>query len=188
MSIEDNDLASRLARLEARAEIGELASGYAIACDEHDIPRLTSLFTHDAVFDSPNGMMRATGRQQIIDMFCRVLVTRGPGYHWTHDHIIRFDRDSEDAASGLVLSHAETSRSGVHSLSAMKYEDEYRREDGSWRFAKRTISFLYYLPANEYEGVLTRIDRVVVGDTRLSADYPEKLAAWQQFDEKYGDG
>lgn len=186
MNPESLDLEARIARLEARAELSELVTRYAIACDEHDIPHLKSLFTEDAVFDSPSGMMRANGRGEIIEMFCQVLATRGPGYHWTHDHLIRFNRDSEDAASGLLFSHAETSRSGSHGISAMKYDDEYRREHGQWRFARRTISFLYYVPVSEYDGVLTRRDRVLAGDRRLAGDYPETLDAWRDFDAKYG--
>lgn len=180
-----SDLEARVARLEARAEIGELVTRYAIACDEHDMPHLESLFTEDAVFDSPNGLMRASGRAEVIGMFCKVLSIRGPGYHWTHDHIIRFDRGSDTAASGLLLSHAETTPGGTHSLAAMKYDDEYRVEGGRWRFARRSISFLYYVPASEYAGALNQVDRVVAGDRRLAADYPESLAAWQEFEARY---
>ena len=180
-----SELETRIARLEARAEIGELVTRYAIACDEHDIPALGALFTADAVFDSPNGLMHARGRDAVIEMFCQVLSIRGPGYHWTHDHIIRFDRGSERAASGLLLSHAETTPDGRHSLAAMKYDDEYRHEDGAWRFARRVIRFLYYVPAAEYDGALARPDRVVAGDRRLAADYPEDLPAWKDFDARY---
>lgn len=187
MTTNIDDLEHRIARLEARAEIRELVTRYAIACDEHDIPHLESLFTPDAVFASPNGQMLATGRQEIIEMFCKVLATRGPGYHWTHDHIIRFDRNSETAASGLLLSHAETTPDGTHSLSAMKYDDEYRVEDGSWRFAKRTISFLYYVPVSEYDGALSRQDRVFIGAQRLPADYPESLSTWIDFEAQQQD-
>ena len=61
-------------------------------------------------------------------------------------------------------------------------------EDGTWRFAKSTISFLYYVPASEYDDALTQTNRVVAGDKRLAADYPENLAAWQNFDAKYRAG
>lgn len=182
------ELEARITRLEARAEISDLVTRYGIACDERDIPQLESLFTRDAVFDSPTGIMRAEGRKAIIDMFCEVLAIRGPGYHWTHDHIIRFDRGSDVAASGLLLSHAETTPGGTHSLAAMKYDDEYRVEDGRWRFAKRTIHFLYYVPASEHVGALTQAERVVAGDRRLPADYPEGLAAWQEFEDRYVQG
>jgi len=179
------DLETRIGRLESRNELSDLVTRYGIACDEHDIPQLESLFTQDAEFTSPNGLMKAKGREQIIEMFCKVLAIRGPGYHWTHDHIIRFDRGSQDKASGLLLSHAETTPGGVQSLAAMKYDDEYRVEEGSWRFAKRTISFLYYVPAKEYDDVLTQKNRVVAGDQRLPADYPESLAAWQDFETRF---
>lgn len=179
------DLERRVARLEARTEISELVSAYAVACDEHDIERLQGLFTEDAVFESPNGMMRAEGRGAIVDMFVKVLAVRGPGYHWTHDHFIRFDRGSDEAASGLVLSHAETTPNGVMSLAAMKYDDEYRLDAGRWRFAGRKISFLYYVPAAEFSSALTRTDRVVAGERRVAADYPESLQVWQDFDAKH---
>lgn len=176
----DMGLLTRIERLEARVEIGALATRYAIACDEHDMPALEVLFTEDAVFDSPNGLMVAKGRRAILDMFEGVLSIRGPGYHWTHDHVVRFDR-AEDTASGLVLSHAETTPGGTHSLAAMKYDDLYRREGGAWRFERRTISFLYYVPVAEYDGALARTDRVVAGDRRMAADYPEHLPEWRAF-------
>jgi len=179
-------LAARVAQLEARNAITELVSSYAIACDEHDIARIGSLFTTDASFDSPSGFMRAKGRSAIVDMFVAILKTRGPGYHWTHDNFVRFDDKNADCASGLVLSHAETTPNGVVSLAAMKYDDTYRYEDGAWRFASRTISFLYYVPATAYTDGLSNAERVHVGGRKLRADYPESLAAWQTFEREHG--
>lgn len=181
-----DSLEERVARLEARCAIAELATRYALACDEHDMEALEALFTEDAAFETPNGIMTAHGRPAIMAMFDKVLGIRGPGYHWTHDHIIRFDRGPGEA-SGLILSHAETTPAGVQSLAAMKYDDIYRWEDG-WRFARRRLSFLYYVPAAEYDGALTRPDRVVAGDRRLPADYPESLPAWQAFDARHDKG
>jgi uncharacterized protein (TIGR02246 family) len=180
-----DDIRARLTRLEARAEISELVTRYALACDEHDLDALAALFTPDAEFHTPNGLMQASGRDAIIAMFDQVLSVRGPGYHWTHDHIIRFDRGSDRAASGLILSHAETIPHGVQSLAAMSYRDEYRHDGEGWRFARRELRFLYYVPASEYGTALSRPDRVVAGDARLAADYPESLPAWQAFAARY---
>ena len=92
-----------------------------------------------------------------------------------------------DRATGLVLSHAETTPNGVVSIAAMRYSDDYRREpDGQWRFAKRVIAFLYYVPATEYTQGLNHPDRVVMGGNRLKADYPEALPAWQAFIDDHG--
>lgn len=180
------ELQKRVERLEARAEIGELVSAYAVACDEHDMDRLMSLFTEDAVFDSPNGMMRANGIGEIEAMFICMFKIRGPAYHWTHDHFIRFDPDNPDLATGTVLSHAETSPNNEVSLAAMRYQDIYRRDGGKWRFQKRSIEFLYYVPAKDYPGVFGSEERVTVGGARIKADYPESLPSWQAFNRKHG--
>ena len=136
------DLMRRVSMLEARAEISELVSAYAIACDEHDIDRLKTLFSLDAVLDSPSKLLVANGRDEILAMYVRIFKIRGPGYHWTHDHFVNFDPTNPDRATGLVLSHAETCPNHEVSLSAMRYEDEYCKMDGRWVFQKRILKFL----------------------------------------------
>jgi uncharacterized protein (TIGR02246 family) len=182
----DQDLLLRIDRLEARAEIGELVTAYAIACDEHDMPRLTSLFTADAEFASPSGLLVGKGRDAIAAMFVKLFDVRGPAFHWTHDRMVAFDDSDPDRATGLVLSHAETTPNNVVSIAAMKYEDVYRREAGRWLFARRTIHFLYYVPVTEYGSALSNEHRLAVGAERRKADYPETLAAWKEFDRVYG--
>jgi ketosteroid isomerase-like protein len=181
-----NDLARRIDRLEARAAIGELVSAYAIACDEHDMPRLTGLFAEDAIFDSPSKLMVAHGRQAIADLFVTMFQIRGPAFHWTHDRFVEFSDSDANLATGLVLSHAETTPNGVVSIAAMRYDDVYRREGGRWLFAKRTINFLYYVPVNEFPNALNSERRLTSGAEKRSADYPESLPAWRQFDREHG--
>jgi ketosteroid isomerase-like protein len=185
----DTDIQSLLARidrLESKDAIRELVTTYAIACDEHDMPRLTECFTEDACFDSPNGAMIANGRADIVRMFEETFKIRGPAYHWTHDVTIQMHPTDPNLASGLVLSHAETSPNGVVSIAAMRYQDDYRREADQWRFAHRVITFLYYVPAAEYSESLNRPDRVIMGGERHLADYPENLACWQDFVTAHG--
>jgi len=180
-------LAARLDRLESKDAIRDIATAYAIACDEHDMPRLMNLFTVDACFDAPNGSMVAKGKAAIQTLFEKTFKIRGPAYHWTHDITIEIDAADPDRGTGLVLSHAETTPNGVVSIAAMRYQDDYRREsDGQWRFAKRVISFLYYVPASDYSQGLNHPDRVVMGGHRLKADYPEALPAWQAFIKTHG--
>lgn len=175
------NLIRRIDQLESRNAITELGTRYAMACDEHNMPALLALFTDDAEFTSPSGVMQATGKAEIEAMFIRMFKIRGPAYHWTHDHIIEFDQQNPDKAHGIVLSHAETSPDGEGSLAAMKYEDHYARVDGKWKYAHRSIHFLYYTPISEYGQILQRKDRLVVEDKRLPADYPEALSCWQEF-------
>ncbi|MBT5053276.1 MAG: nuclear transport factor 2 family protein [Gammaproteobacteria bacterium] len=180
-------LAARLDRLESKDAIRDIVTAYAIACDEHDMPRLMNLFTVDACFDAPNGSMVANGKAAIQTLFEKTFKIRGPAYHWTHDVTLEIDSADPNRGTGLVLSHAETTPNGVVSIAAMRYQDDYRREsDGQWRFAKRVISFLYYVPASDYSQGLNHPDRVVMGGSRLKADYPEALPAWQAFIDAHG--
>lgn len=179
-------LARRIDRLESRAAIGELVGAYAVACDEHDMPRLSGLFTADAVFDSPSKLMVAQGREAIAAMFVKLFDIRGPAFHWTHDHVVSFDEADPDRAKGIVFAHAETSPNNVVSVAAMRYDDVYRREAGHWLFEKRVLAFLYYVPWAEYGTVLAKENRLAVGAERRPADYPETLEAWRDFDRVYG--
>lgn len=175
------ELRRRIDRLESRAEIAELVTSYAVACDEHDMPRLTGLFSEDARFDSPSGVMKAQGRAAISDMFVGLFKIRGPAFHWTHDHTVQFDDKDPNRATGLVLSHAETCPNNEVSLAAMRYYDAYRRIGGRWLFAERVIKFLYYVPAKDFPSALSSSMRFTVSGQRLPADFPESLPAWQAF-------
>ncbi len=174
-------LERRIDRLEARAEIAELIQRYGIACDDHDIDELGPLFTETARMGTRNGLMGAEGREAILAMFRQVLATRGPSFHWTHDHSVTFDDADPDRAQGLVLSHAETCPDGEVSVAAMRYHDDYRRVDGRWLFEAREIHFLYYVPVSAYPSVLHGPNRMHVGGEPRPADYPEALPAWRKF-------
>ena len=177
----------RLDELESREAIRELVTAYGVANDDHDLPRLLDLFTEDAEFSTPNGVMCAIGRAAIEEMYIQTFKVRGPSFHWTHDVTITMSEDDPDQASGLVLSHAETSPGGVVSIAAMRYNDLYRRGDDSmWRIAKREITFLYYTPVSQFRDVLNKVDRVTMGGVDHPADYPEKLEPWQDFANQYG--
>jgi len=180
------NLGKRLEALESQTAIRNLATAYAIACDDHDLPRLMSLFTEDACFDAPNGAMVANGRSAIEEMFINTFRIRGPSYHWTHDITIDIDPTDPNLATGLVLGHAETSPNGIVSIAAMRYLDTYRREAGTWLFARREIQFLYYVPASQYTQSLNQSQRVVMGDAHMVADYPENTTPWRAFTTKYG--
>lgn len=176
-----SSLERRIDRLESRALIAELGSAYCIACDDHDIVRLRGLFTDDVVIRSLDGKMDASGIDQVMAMFDAMFAIRGPAYHWTHDRFVTFDDADPDRATGQVLAHAETTPDGVPSLAALRYEDEYRRVDGAWKFARRLLSFLYYMPIRDYADRMATSERFFDKGGYRASDYPEKLAAWQLY-------
>lgn len=178
-------LEARVDRLESHNKINELATAYAVACDEHDMDKLINLFSEDAIFESPSGFMKASGRNEIFEIFVEMFKIRGPGYHWTHDVCVHINADNPDLAKGTVYSHAETCPNNIVSIAAMKYRDEYKREDGVWRFTLREISFLYYVPFKDFDKNLISPNRLYVGGEWLEADYPEKLPVWKAFETSY---
>ncbi len=147
-------LEGRVAQLEDRAAIEELAVLYGYVMDEHDSTGTRELFCEDASLRSSDGVMNATGIEDIVTMFEGRYAVLGPTNHFVHGHVIRFDHEDRDSAVGLVASHAEVVRNGAAMLVALRYEDRYRRVDGRWRFAEREMSYMYYLPAADYATVL----------------------------------
>lgn len=180
----DKDLARRVARLEAREAIRELVASYCRVIDDRDIDGIGALFTHDARFRSRDGVMDATGRDAIIEQFHGRFAVLGPSNHFTHDHIIHFDGTDGLQARGQVNSHAEVVRNGEALWAALRYDDEYRFEDGMWRFADRLLGFFYYLPVKDYAELLTLPERMRAYAEPRPADFPESLESWKRYQGK----
>lgn len=181
----DTDLLARIDRLESRAAIGELCARYCIACDDQDLPSLRALFTADAVVRARNGTMSATGIEQIMAMYRGMFSIRGPSFHRSLDRIVTFDPTDRDRATGQVLAHAETTPAGRASLAALRYEDVYRRQSGTWLIARRQLTFLYYAPMAELPERLGQRDRVWAGDRWVEADYPEAMGPWSGWNQAW---
>lgn len=173
-------LEKRLRILEDRAELRELVARYGIAIDDRDVAALTELFTPDGSFRSMDGVMSARGRDAVVQQFHGRFAALQATNHIAHEQILDFAADP-DAVEGLVTSHAEVCRHGRTFVAALRYRDRYRRHEGRWRFAERLLSFLYYLPVEEYaEGFASRLRMRAYGDRR-PADYPESLPAWRRY-------
>lgn len=174
-------LTRRIRALEDRLDLRELIARYGVAVDDRDIEALAALFTPDAVFRSQDGVMNAQGRAAIVEQFHGRFAALKATNHVAHDQIVELDADDPDHAVGLVSSHAEVWRNGQALVAALRYGDRYERHEGRWRFAERTLSFLYYLPVAEYaEGLGSRLRMRAYGDQR-PADYPEGLSSWRRY-------
>ncbi len=178
-----HDLERRVRQLEDRVEIGELIARYGLVMDDRDVDRLPELFTPDAVVRSADGVMNAKGRETLVALFRGRFEVLGPSNHFTHDRIVTFDPDDPDAARGFVLSHAEMQRKGVPMITAIRYEDRYRRHEGRWKFAERVLSFFYYVPTAQYLDALGPglAKRNRAYDEAMAADWPEALETWKKY-------
>lgn len=177
-------LEERLQELESRTAIAELIARYGLVMDNRDMANMPALFTHDVRIRSGDGVMDCVGREAAIELFRGRFKVLGPSNHFTHDRIVTFAEGNPEQATGIVLSHAEMNRLGQPMLTAIRYHDEYRVEDGSWRFAARVLHMFYYVPTAQYlevfqpEGLGTR-NRAY--GTPTPADWPESLPTWRAF-------
>ena len=178
-------LEQRIARLEARAEIGELIARYCFAVDERDTDRMGACFTRDGVFRSVDGVMNASGREAVIAQFHGRFAVLGPSNHFTHDRTVSFDAAEPGRATGLVNAHAEVVRNGEALWTSLRYDDEYCLEEGHWRFRVRTLSFFYYVRPDQYAEAMRGTDRNRAYDSPRPADWPERTSSWQRYYREY---
>lgn len=173
-----DDLAARVSRLESRIELDELITRYSIAVDDRDLEALAELFTSDAWFDSVGG--RTTGREALVSYYAGRLERYGPTYHVPHTQVVEFDGD--ERAHGVVLAHAELAIDGEAFAVAMRYYDEYAREDGRWRFRSRHLKSLYAMPLAELpSGMGDELRKRWPGTSPEPAEWPEPLPSFQAF-------
>lgn len=175
----------RLARLEARVEIRELVARYCFTIDARDIEGIGRCFTRDGSFRSLDGVMNATGRDAVVAQFHGRFAVLGPSNHFTHDHVIEFDDLQCDRASGIVNTHAEVVRNDEPLLASLRYHDDYRLEEGRWRFQSRTLSFFYYGRPADYREIMVGTLRNRAYAEPKPADFPEGLPSWQTYYRQY---
>jgi hypothetical protein len=128
--------------------------------------------------------MHARGLDAIMAQYRGRFAVLGPGQHVMHDLVIDFT--GADEARGRVSGHAELWRGGRMMIAALRYDDRYRATAGAWKFAERVISFLYYVPLEEYPGILGTRDRNHAYAQPLPADYPEALPSWEAYEAAIG--
>jgi len=141
------DLARGLRRLEDRQELRDLTLRYCHAIDDSDWTALRELFA-----DEP-GVPGAAGGDEAVELLRSVRSTYGRTIHTAHGQLVEFTDD--DHATGVVPSHAELDIKGETVVCAMRYYDDYVRQAGVWRFARRQIKFVYALPWPRMAGALT---------------------------------
>ncbi|MDE0874893.1 MAG: nuclear transport factor 2 family protein [Acidimicrobiales bacterium] len=172
-----DDTGSLLQGLVAKDEIRELVVRYGLGVDGKDPVELKSIFTDDIKFHAANGEFEFQGSDDLVDFFMtQVAAVNRNSLHVTHGHIIDLDPNHPDHASGVLFGHAELiphDPDGGSKLAALRYDDEYRRVGGKWRFSERCLSFFYRLDAADYLKGIISDTPVKGGETPLPADFFE---------------
>jgi ketosteroid isomerase-like protein len=146
MASDLESLAARLDRVEAELALRRLVHDYCIGADHRDAKRWDAVWTDDAVWRITPGWEpfeeedirvyrgRAEIRHAVEEQWAAFPVMQ----HATSNHTVEWING--DAAAGrcdaVMLVQLPDLRWIV---GGGAYEDEYRREDGRWRIARRTV-------------------------------------------------
>lgn len=174
-----DDLATRVKRLEDRVELRELTIRYCAACDDRDVDALAGLFAADGSFIHDDGTVDVSGREKIHEFYSTRLRNMGPSIHLPYNQLVEFADD--DHATGVVQAAAEMGLGGGMVIAKMRYHDDYVREHGAWRFARRRLRFWYLEPFEDLKvGLSGDLRRRWPGEP-MATQLPETLDAWKDF-------
>lgn len=173
-----------LQRLSDLHAIEQLAGVYPILVDSHDLDALIDLFTHDAEFLRAGSVH--SGLDEIRRFFDQIMRSYSLTVHTVHQHLVDLTAGATTAV-GVQMGHGEVAIDGRRMLASYRYDDEYRREDGHWRFARRQMRYQYFSGHDLLGDSLAGRQRVrVPGSAARDAEIPEELPSHQAWKAAHG--
>lgn len=138
------DLVRRVERLEADAELHDLAQRYCIGADQRDLELWISVWTPDAVWETGPEAERTLNGIAAISAAVQAQWDALPiMQHATTNHRVVVTGDTATGHSDVVvmvqLGEQVRADAGKWILGGGTYADEYRRTDDGWRISRRTV-------------------------------------------------
>jgi hypothetical protein len=145
-----DDLAQRIARLEAVEEIKKLKSRYAQACDDNYNPdTMRSIFAKDAVWDGGEAFGRFEGQDAICEFFAGVSSQITWALHYMIAPEIEVADDAKSGTGTWYIWMASTMVGDDGPFAAWVaglYSDEYRLEPEGWRISNLEVDLQIISP------------------------------------------
>lgn len=171
------DLAGRVARLEAQQEITQLPIRYALAVDQRDIDTWVSLFVPDLDMGR-----HGSGREVLKDWITPQVATFYRSVHLVCGHRVELGPVGPDGvadtATGAVYCRAEHEIGDRWVVMAIRYDDVYRRVDGTWLFERRKESHWYKADVTERP---PEVDFDSWHNEDQPAALPQRESSWAAF-------
>ncbi|MDM7487895.1 nuclear transport factor 2 family protein [Rhodococcus sp. CSLK01-03] len=131
---------------EDRLELADVVARYARAVDRREPAVLRSLFTDDAEFVQPRGLVRRgqdpvlTGAGPIADSVLAAVAHLHSTRHVLGQHVVDLDGDRARGELYCEAHHVYPSGEGYRDYAvSVRYRDEYRRGPGGWRISRREL-------------------------------------------------
>lgn len=158
VSLEDKvrELEAKVAELYDREAIRDLRFRYHECINEAQMTEIPDLFTEDGELEF-GYLGRAKGREQIKAFFAGLSAdrttpdgTRRRGLYrvkqFVHNHVLKVHGDR---AEGYAYLEAKPVYNGESYVVAARYNDEYAKRDGRWRFSKMSLTPFFMVPLKE---------------------------------------
>jgi ketosteroid isomerase-like protein len=130
-----------LATLIAKDEIRELAMLYSRGVDRKDLELLATLYTADGV--DTHGKYYQGSAEGYIRFLAESLPHFPYSGHHICNHLVSVSGDVGEGEVYVVAYHIIPDGKGgyVEDIQNVRYLDQYRKEDGRWKFAARNVVF-----------------------------------------------
>ena len=142
------EIERRLLALEAVEEIKRLKARYCAYCDDdYDADGIANLFAEDAIWEGGT-FGRYNGRDEIRQFFVNAPAMLPFTVHMVMNPIIEVNGDT---ATGIwYLFQACTFAEGERAVwGSARYDEEYARVDGAWKFKNLKLSSHFWTPFDE---------------------------------------
>ncbi len=120
----------------------DLVHAYADAVNRRDVDAWRELWTEDGVWEAFGSVFE--GRDQVVATWQGAMQGFALVFHVSHHG--QLDVDGDRATGRWTVSEQLKGQDGTPGLLLALYHDEYRREDGRWRFARRRLDARYHGP------------------------------------------
>jgi hypothetical protein len=139
-------LETKVQELQSRNEIQELRFRYHIAVNEKKPEMIPELFAEQGEIDFAH-LGKAVGKAQVATFYQQALSDLVPFVkQFIHNHVITLRGDT---GTGLSYLEAKPIFNGESFLVAARFDDEYIRENGRWKFRKMTLVPYFMVPLKE---------------------------------------
>ena len=133
-------MTNKAAESDDRHAIKELCGKYCHLLDQGDLANWQQLFVEEGIFEVSAFGLEGRGRSSLGGFIMQILPFEfGDFKHLPAGHTVEFESGRELAKGVLDFQFIVLERQEPRVALVGFYEDEYRKEDGVWRFAKRSV-------------------------------------------------